>query len=211
MRIVSRAAILLIFAFAPATLTAQSNPAADLATELDALREATERFRDVEVALAEGYLADPSGMCGVAAHEGLPSQLGDMGIHYFRPDLVGLTATEPRVDGNGVHTNFRNPSVLVYEPQPGGGRELVAIENIVFAEAWHAAGHQAPPSFLGHEYYYRHDNPETEVDEAHGFEPHYELHVWLYRDNPSGTFMQYNPDVRCPEETAAEREVRTAG
>ena len=42
------------------------------------------------------------------------------------------------------------------------------------------------------------DNPATtDVDEAHGFMPHYELHVWLYRDNPNGTFAQFNPNVSC--------------
>lgn len=26
---------------------------------------------------------------------------------------------------------------------------------------------------------------------------HYDLHVWLYEDNPSGTFAQFNPAVSC--------------
>jgi hypothetical protein len=42
------------------------------------------------------------------------------------------------------------------------------------------------------------DNPATpDVDEAHGFMPHYELHMWLYRDNPNGLFAPFNPDVSC--------------
>jgi hypothetical protein len=164
---------------------------------LDAIRSATERFRDVKVALAEGYVPDPTGMCVTAAMEGMPAQLGGMGIHYFRPDLLGITAVEPRVNGTGTHTDFLQPSILVYEPQPDGSLELVAVENLVFRDAWHAAGHAAPPVFKGNEWYTMVNNPLTEVDEAHGFEPHYELHLWLYRDNPNGLYAQFNPTVSC--------------
>ena len=41
------------------------------------------------------------------------------------------------------------------------------------------------------------DNPLTEVDEAHSFEPHYELHFWLYRENPHGMFSPFNPRATC--------------
>jgi hypothetical protein len=41
------------------------------------------------------------------------------------------------------------------------------------------------------------DDPATKIDEGHMFEPHYDLHVWLYRDNPAGVFAQFNPDVSC--------------
>lgn len=205
MRTISRVGVLFAAFLAPASLAAQATPVSTPASELDAVRVATERFRDVAVARAEGYLEHPG--CITATNEGLPSQIGSMGVHYFRPDLLGLTVTEPRVDGNGLHTDFRSPSILVYEPKPDRSLELVAIENLVFAEAWHAAGHTEAPSFLGNAYYYRHDNPETPVDEAHGFRPHYELHVWLYRENPSGMFMQYNPGVRCSDQHASHETV----
>jgi len=29
------------------------------------------------------------------------------------------------------------------------------------------------------------------------FAPHYERHVWLYRDNPNGMYAQFNPNVTC--------------
>ena len=116
----------------------------------------------------------------------------------LRPDLLGITAMSPRVNGVGTHTDFTRPSVLVYEPQPNGSYELVAVENMIFAEAWHAAGNLKRPSFHGHEYYKVIDNPLTPVDEAHGFEPHYELHIWLYRENPAGMFMPFNVRAACP-------------
>lgn len=187
---------------APVLATAEFLPP----TELEAIRAATEKYRDVNVAMAEGYIL-PMDMCVTAAMEGAPAQLGGMGLHYVRPDLLGITAAEPRVDGVGTHTDFSQPGVLVYQPQPDGSLELVAIENLVWAKAWREAGNTTAPSFHGFEYYYMHDNPATEVDEAHGFEPHYELHFWLYKDNPSGMFQPFNPTVVCDHHgaTAAAR------
>jgi hypothetical protein len=127
----------------------------------------------------------------------MPAELGAMGIHYFRPDLLGITAVEPRVTGTGTHTDFRQPAILIYEPQADGSLELVAVENLVFEAAWEAAGHRERPSFNGVPFDYMVDDPSTPEDEAHMFEPHYDLHVWLYRENPRGTYSQFNPNVTC--------------
>lgn len=161
------------------------------------LKAASERFTDVNVALAEGYIPDPTGMCITAEMEGQPAEKGSMGIHYFRPDVLGITATEPRVDGNGTHTDFLKPGVVIYEPQADGSMKLVAVENLVFEKAWKEAGNDAPPSFAGNEWVHMIDRSDTEVDEAHGFQPHYELHAWVFRDNPNGTFSPFNPAVTC--------------
>lgn len=121
-----------------------------------------------------------------------------MGIHYFRPDLLGTKGPpNPRVDGDGTHIDFRKPSILIYEPQADGSLRLVAVENLVFQKAWHALGHKAPPTFHGRPFDTMADDPATKADEAHAFEPHYDLHVWLYRDNPKGVFAQFNPAVSC--------------
>ena len=121
-----------------------------------------------------------------------------MGIHYFRPDLLGITGPpNPRVSGSGTHTDFTKPAILIYEPQRDGSLQLVAVENLVFKKAWAEAGHAAPPSFRGVPYDDMVDDPSTPVDEAHMFEPHYDRHVWLYRDNPRGVFAQFNPNVSC--------------
>ena len=85
------------------------------------VRSATERFRDVKVALAEGYIRDPFDLCDNAAMMGKPAALGAMGVHYFRPDLLGVTEPpSPRVNGVGTHTDFRKPAILIYEPQKDG-------------------------------------------------------------------------------------------
>ncbi|MDX1675392.1 MAG: hypothetical protein R3314_11405 [Longimicrobiales bacterium] len=177
-----------------APLAGQVAPIPD--AELAAIRAATEKYMDIDRAIADGYVL-PMKMCISAPDEGLPAQLGGMGLHYVRPDLLGITGEEPRVAGDGTHTDFLTPAVLIYQPMPDGSQKLVAIENLVWAGAWHAAGNDGPPDFHGFQYYYMHDNPETEIDEAHGFEPHYELHFWLYEDNPAGMFAPFNPRVSC--------------
>ena len=159
---------------------------------------ATERFKDVKVAEAEGYVREPSNTCETADKMGRPVSDGAMGVHYVRPDLLGITAPpNPRVDGNGTHTDFLKPGVLIYEPQADGSMELVAVENLVFAKSWHAAGNTKPPSFQGVPFDSMADDPATPLDEAHMFEPHYDRHVWLYRRNPNGLFTPFNPAVTC--------------
>lgn len=166
--------------------------------DLAAVRKATERFRDVNVALKEGYIRDPFDLCDTAEMMGRPKELGAMGVHYFKPDVLGITAPpNPKVIGTGTHTDFLSPSILIYEPQANGSLELVAVENLAFVEAWKAAGKTTPPTFHGVEYDYMADDPKTTADDAHQFAPHYDRHVWIYRENPSGVFSPFNPNVSC--------------
>jgi hypothetical protein len=172
---------------------------------LDDVRRATEAFRDVNAALAAGYIRDPYDLCDSAEMMGRPAALGAMGVHYFRPDLLGITAPPaPRVTGTGTHTDFRRPAILIYEPQANGSMALVAVENLVFAKAWRAAGHTAPPTYYGVPYDDMKDDPGTALDEAHMFEPHFDRHVWLYRDNPNGVFAPFNPAVTCAHHRGAQ-------
>lgn len=176
------------------------------------IRKATERFSDIDVALAEGYVRDPANMCETADMMGKPRELGGMGIHYVRFDLLGVSAPpNPRVDGTGTHTDFLNPGVLIYEPQADGSLELIAVENLVFAKAWKEAGNDAPPSFHGVPFDTMVDDAATTVDEAHNFEPHYDRHVWLYRENPNGIFAQFNPRVSCEHHADGEHHQHTTG
>jgi hypothetical protein len=165
---------------------------------LEELRALTERFKDVNVALAEGYIRDPADLCVSAELEGLDPAMGQMGVHYIRMDLLGVnSAPEERVNGTGTHTDFREPAVLLYEPQADGSMELVGVENLVFKKAWEEAGHDGPPTFHGVEWDMMADDPATEIDEAHMFQPHYDRHVWIYRENPTGVFTPFNPAVSC--------------
>lgn len=193
-----------------AALGACGTKAAD--PSLDEVKALADKYRDVKVAEAEGYTTDHK--CTTAAMLGFPAEMGDMGLHYVRRDLLGLPpkpapAGSGRVRGNGTHTDFRKPAMLVYEPQADGSLQLVAVENLVFASAWEAAGKKGPPTFRGEPFVLLADKPETKVDEAHGWEPHYELHLWLFRDNPNGTYSEFNPKVTCrynqPPQSAAIR------
>ena len=70
----------------------------------------------------------------------------------------------------------------------------MAVENLVFKEAWHKKN-PSPPRFHGRVYPLLEDNRATALDEAHGLEPHYEQHLWVFRDNPKGVYSAFNPDV----------------
>lgn len=179
-------------------------PTALLAAEvdLDQLREAVSKYMDVNVAIADGYIA-PDNICVSAAAEGLPAELGAMGIHYIHPGLLQITATEPRVNGNSTYTDWAQPSILIYEPQADGTLALVAVENLVFEEAWMATGRSMEELVInGRNWDHMADDPATPGDEAHGFMPHWDQHVWLFKDNPMGTLMPFNPNATC--EFAAE-------
>jgi hypothetical protein len=168
------------------------------------VRELTAKYKDVNVALKEGYIRDPFDLCDTAAMMGMPAEWGAMGVHYFRPDLLGVTEPpNPRVNGVGTYVDFRKPAILIYEPQANGSMELVAVENLVFQASWKAAGHNAPPTFQGVPYDTMADDPKTELDEAHMFMPHFDRHVWIYRDNPNGVFAPFNPKVSCANHRGA--------
>lgn len=164
---------------------------------LDEVRSIAAKYRDVKVAIAEGYTTDNK--CVTAEMLGLPASMGTMGLHYVRRDVLGLPDKPVgRVRGTGTHTDFRKPAMLVYEPRPDGSLQLVAVENLVFASAWHrTAGQKEPPKFHGRTYPLLKDDPATKVDEAHGWEPHYEQHLWVFRDNPNGAYAPLNPKVTC--------------
>ena len=151
--------------------------AADEASALATIREATSRCKDVNVALAEGFIAPPPVECVAAADLGLPPALGAMGIHYINPAMLKMTATEPRVDGMSTHTDFLKPSILLYEPQTDGSLVLVGFKNLVFQKAWKEAGNDAPSSFSGRTWDAMADDETARADEAHAFEPHFDQHV----------------------------------
>lgn len=164
--------------------------------DLDQLRIAFEKYQDVNVALAEGYIT-PDNHCVSAEGEGLPAELGAMGIHYIHPGLLQITATDPRVDGTGTHTDWNSPAILIYEPQADGSLVLVGMENLVFEAAWKAAGNTEAPVLNGRTWDHMADDAATPGDEAHGFSPHWDQHVWLWRENPAGMLMPFNAAITC--------------
>jgi hypothetical protein len=158
---------------------------------LDIVRAATAKYQDVNVALADGYARDPMDICETPYHLGRTGETGVMGIHFLRRDLLGIGEDQTRLDATTAHTDFRQPAVLVYEPQADGSLELLALENMVSAEAWSAAGNDAPPSYQGEEFHFMAE------DRALSVRAHYDLHLWLFRENPKGVYAQYNPNATC--------------
>ncbi|MGH7500756.1 MAG: hypothetical protein ACREL7_03265 [Longimicrobiales bacterium] len=184
----------------------QSAVTAAAPPEVEAARVSNDKYSDVNMALGEGYMQDPTGMCVAATDVGAPAELGFMGIHYLNLQYLG-SAMPPgegpppagfRLSGTDATIDPALPEVLLYEPTADGGRTLVAIEYLVFEKPWTDAGNTSPPTLAGQPFYRMEDDPATPLDEAHGFEPHYELHVWTHRDNPNGLFAEWNPNVTCP-------------
>lgn len=101
-----------------------------------------------------------------------------MGFHLINWKLHDDPATDPL-----------RPDLLVYQPasSPAGQPKLVALEYEVFRPDWYAAGNTAPPSLLGHEF---------ESFDFDGLEI-FGLHLWLWLDNPSGQFTDFNPKTSC--------------
>ena len=138
--------------------------------DLAAIKQATAKYHNLEFALADGYeiLFD----CTVNPNN--PSEA--MGQHYIN---FGLKDDVLELD---------KPEVLMYEPQANGKMKLVGVEYVIFEEDWHES---APPEFLGHHLHYK-----TAVG-THPAGPFYELHAWVWKDNPNGVFADWNPDVSC--------------
>lgn len=140
------------------------------ATAVKVVREATRPFLDVHAAEAAGYAPFLGCVSG--------PQYGAMGVHYVNGDLVA----------DGL-VDAARPEALTYEPRDGRLR-LLGVEYIVMAEQWHAAN-AAPPVLLGQVFHY------TGSPNRYGLPPFYSLHVWAWRDNPHGTFVDWHPRVSC--------------
>jgi hypothetical protein len=110
-----------------------------------------------------------------ATPECVASPFGGMGVHYENPALMA----DPAVDA-------ARPEILLYAPGADGELELVAVEY--FRNASEGA---MAPMLYGHAF----DGPMP--GHHPGMGTHYDLHVWVWQDNPSGTFAQFNPDVSC--------------
>jgi hypothetical protein len=148
------------------------------AGQLAELREVTARFQRLEAAVAAGYETQ---VTPCWAHH----SAGAMGYHYGKLDLFDAEVA------------LLEPEVVMYEPQSGGHMKLVGMEYIVPVAAWEAAGHDLDdpedvPELLGQRY------------TRHSFLPIFKLHIWLWRQNPSGVFADWNPNVTCAHAESSE-------
>ena len=135
------------------------------------VKESTERFKDVAIAEADGYGLQFGCVSGPDS--------GAMGLHYVNFPLV--------LDGE---LDARSPEIVIYEPLPNGRLQLIGADYLVLADAWHAK-HAEPPQIMGQLLHL------FEAPNRFGLPPFYTLHVWAWKENPTGTFVNWHKNVSC--------------
>ena len=146
--------------------------------QIDALRKAMEKYKDYKVAIRDLYLSTVG--CVHYSGEKIPDHMvyakGAMGVHF-----ANLTIKGP--------PDPMKPNVLVYEPV-GKELKLVAVEWLVPM----TPDAKEAPTLFGQKF----------MGPMEGHEPlipkefvHYDLHAWLFKDNPLGMFEATNPKVSC--------------
>lgn len=139
------------------------------------VQDATRDFKDVNNAIAAGYASAGSCVSG--------PQEGAMGVHFAKGDLI--------FDGA---IDAANPELLVYE-QKGDRMRLLGVEYLVIASAWDAAHPTSPPILAGQHFQF------VSSPNRYQLPAFYELHVWAWKNNSSGTFADWNPAVHCDDYT----------
>jgi len=138
---------------------------------INAVREATEQFKDPAAAEAAGYGLTFGCVSG--------GDYGAMGLHFVNGPLVA--------DGE---LDVTRPEIILYEPLPSGRARITGADYLVLADAWNSK-HAEPPKLLGQLFHFF-DSPNR-----FGLPPFYTLHVWAWKENPNGSFTNWNPNVSC--------------
>jgi hypothetical protein len=142
--------------------------------DLAILRQATEKYHDVDVALADGFIRTPR----CIEEPGL----GGMGIHLINPARI----INPAI-------NLLEPEILLYL-ETDGGMKLIGVEYMFPIGRPNAPiPNPAPPApvLFGRTF----DGPM--LGHEPGMPPHYDFHVWIWQANPEGIFTPFNPNVNC--------------
>jgi hypothetical protein len=139
---------------------------------INVVREATERFKDVSVAEYEEYQLLFGCVSGPDA--------GAMGMHFVNVSK----AFDDVLDAT-------NPEIVIYEPLPNGRLRLIGADYLILADKWHANNPTTTPEIMGQLLHYF-DSPNR-----FGLPPFYTLHVWAWKESPSGPFVNWHPKVSC--------------
>jgi hypothetical protein len=138
---------------------------------VDVIRQSTARFQDVRVAEHEGY----SLMFGCVSGP----DWGAMGLHFVNPSFIG----DDVVDAT-------RPEIVIYEPLPNGRKRLIGADFLVLKDVWDAT-HSSPPELMGQLFHL------FEAPNRFGLPAFYTLHVWAWKENPIGTFVNWHSNVSC--------------
>ncbi|HWJ12899.1 MAG TPA: hypothetical protein VNS10_04095 [Gemmatimonadaceae bacterium] len=151
------------------------------ATAIAAVKAALDKYKDPIAAVRDGYFSTVGCIdfpAGGSEHGSMEYKPGAMGVHFLNPALIG-----PKLDST-------KPQVLLYEPV---GDKLVLTGAEWFVPT---AVSKTPPSVLGHQLMGPMEgHPPILPAELH----HWDLHVWLYKDNPNGMYSPTNSAVKCPK------------
>ena len=151
-----------------------------LPPELEKVRASLEKYQDPYVAVRDGYFST------VACIE-FPKVSGDSGRLHYPPGAMGVHFLNPQFVG--PEPDPMRPPILLYEPVNGKLR-LTGVEWFVPL----ATGVKQRPILFGRPF----DGP------MEGHEPvlpatlhHYDLHAWLWKENPNGLLSPTNSAVKC--------------
>jgi hypothetical protein len=163
-------------AHAAQTAAAAPQGTSGAATLMEKVRAGTARYRDINVALAEGFVQGTPCVSG--------PDTGAMGVHFVMPSRISAGVLEAD-----------QPEALIYEPQSDGAFRLVGVEFIVLSSVWqanHAAG--TTPALEGDLLNF------IDAPNRYGLPAFYELHVWAWENNPKGSFADWNTHVTCEKQ-----------
>jgi hypothetical protein len=163
--------VLLTMAGAASAATGVTDPS--VLRDLAKVRQVTNKYHDVNAALADGLIETP----GCVA-----SPDGGMGIHFINPARLMDPAE-----------NILEPEILLYV-KTDKGMKLIGVEYFygIGAPDTHVPNPAPPaPVLFGRPF----DGPMEQHEP--GQPPHYDLHVWIWQANPSGMFAMFNPNVKC--------------
>ena len=107
---------------------------------------------------------------------------GAMGVHYVNGTLLGNLTLDPS-----------QPQALIYEPHDGK-LTLVGVEFILDSASWLAANNNTAPVLDGQVFNF------VGAPNRFNIPSFFELHVWAWRDNPQGSFVDWNNDVTCDKQ-----------
>jgi hypothetical protein len=148
-----------------------SNQGKQSAALVRIIRESTERFRDVGVAEAEGYGL----LFGCVSGD----DSGAMGMHFVNGSLIGDDVLDPT-----------RPEIVIYEPTANGRLRLIGANFLVLSDVGDSK-HDAPPQLMGQLFHL------FEAPNRFGLPAFYTLHVWAWKENPTGTFVNWHSRVSC--------------
>jgi protein-S-isoprenylcysteine O-methyltransferase Ste14 len=137
------------------------------------VRDETERFKDVAVAESEGYHL----LFGCVTGD----YSGAMGLHFVNLARV--------FDGGELDPT--RPEIILYEPTPSGRLRITGADFLVMAEDWDKNHPEGPPQLMG-QLFHRFESPNR-----FGLPDFYTLHVWAWKESPTGTFVNWHDNISC--------------